>query len=210
MFNDSLFKNGVTLVNDLIDELGNVKSWETLLAEKELKPTDFLGLYGILNAIPKESKMSVRNCSECERDQNVLQHTNCGFLVDKAFKHTEMLKTKDIYNICISKKFKDSTAKDFFIRKFDVRCDEWDKIYTLVGKAETIDMRMEMFPYKILNNVLHLNRQLYHMKIVNSPLCSLCGQNVEPVTHLFFGCIESCKLWTEIKIWSTSCITLPV
>ena len=47
--------------------------------------------------------MSVRNCSDCERDQNVLQHINCGFSVDKTFKHIEMLKTKDIYNICISK-----------------------------------------------------------------------------------------------------------
>ena len=60
-----------------------------------------------------------------------------------------------------------------------------------------------MLHYKILKI------QLYHMKIVNSPLCSLCGQNVESVTHLFFRCIKSRKLWTEIKIWSTSCITLP-
>ena len=134
-----------------------------------------------------------------------MQHTNCGFLGDKALKHIETLKTKDIYNICISKKFKDSTAKDFFVRKFDVRCEEWEKIYTLVGKA-TIDMRMRMFQYKILNNVLYLNRQLYHIKIVNSPLC---GQNVESATHLFFRFIESRKLWIEIKIWSTSCIILP-
>ena len=47
------------------------------------------------------------------------------------------------------------------------------------------------------------------MKIVNSPICSLCGQNVETVTHLFFSCIESHKLWTEIRNWSTSCIILP-
>ena len=67
-----------------------------------------------------------------------------------------------------------------------------------------------MFQYKILNNVLYLNRQLYHMKIVNSPMCSLYGQNVETVIHLFFSCIESHKLWTEIRNWSTSsCIILP-
>ena len=40
-------------------------------------------------------------------------------------------------------------------------------------------------------------------------VCSLCGQNVETVTHLFFSCIESHKLWTEIRNWSTSCIILP-
>ena len=70
-------------------------------------------------------------------------------------------------------------------------------------------MRMRIFQYKILNNILYLNRQLYHMKIVNFPMCSLCGQNVETVTHLFFSCIESHKLWTENRNWSTSCIILP-
>ena len=55
----------------------------------------------------------LKDIKDCERDQNVLQHINCGFSVDKTFKHIEMLKTKDIYNICISKKFKDSTTKDF-------------------------------------------------------------------------------------------------
>ena len=99
-FNDSLFKKGVAFVNDLIDNIGsvkNVKSYKIMSAGKELKPTDFLGWYGILNAVPKEWKMSVRNCCECERDQNVLQHINCGFSVDKTFKLIKLLKTKDKY-----------------------------------------------------------------------------------------------------------------
>ena len=109
-------------MSDVIDGLGSVKSWEAVSAEKELKPTDFFGWYGILYSVTikrietvskklLEWKMSVRNCSECERDQNVLQRINCGFSVDKTFKHIELLKTKDIhdiYNICISKKFKGS------------------------------------------------------------------------------------------------------
>ena len=72
LFNDSRFIKGVGFINYLIDDLGNVKSWEIVQAEKELKPTDFPGWYGILNAVPKEWKLSVRNCYECERD--VLQH----------------------------------------------------------------------------------------------------------------------------------------
>ena len=72
LLKDSLFKKGVAFVNDLIDDLGNAKFWEAVSAEKGLKPTDFSEWYGILNAVPKEWRMSVRNCSECERDQNVL------------------------------------------------------------------------------------------------------------------------------------------
>ena len=60
LFHDSLFKQGVAFVNDLIDDLGNVKSWEVISAETELKPTDFLGWCGILNAVTKQWKMLVR------------------------------------------------------------------------------------------------------------------------------------------------------
>ena len=70
-------------------------------------------------------------------------------------------------------------------------------------------MRMRIFQYKILNNFFTLHRQLlYQMKIINSPMCSLCGQNLETVTHLFFICIESHKSSTEIRNWSTSYIIL--
>ena len=47
LFNLSLFKKRVVFVNDLVDDSGNIKPWETLSAEKELNPTDFLGWYGI-------------------------------------------------------------------------------------------------------------------------------------------------------------------
>ena len=43
LFNDSLFKKGVAFVNDSIDDLGNVKFWEAVSAEKGIKPTAFLG-----------------------------------------------------------------------------------------------------------------------------------------------------------------------
>ena len=35
----------------------------------------------------------------------------------------------------------------------------------------TIESQMRIFQYKILNNVLYLNKLLYKMKIVKSPLC---------------------------------------
>ena len=82
------------------------------------------------------------------------------------------------------------------------------KMYNLVGKA-TINMRMRFFKHKILNKILYLNIQLYHMKIAGSSLCSLSGQNVETVTYLFFSRIVSHKLCFGIKSWSTSCIVLP-
>ena len=81
------------------------------------------------------------------------------------------------------------------------------KNYTLAGKV-TIDTRMRIFQYKILNNILYLNRQLFCMNLVDSSFCSLCGHCVETVTHLFLSCTVSQGLWDEITKWSSSCIPL--
>ena len=49
----------------------------------------------------------------------------------------------------------------------------WSSVYLLPASA-TLDTKIRMFQYKILNNILYLNQRLYHMKLVASPLCSLC------------------------------------
>ena len=66
-----------------------------------------------------------------------------------------------------------------------------------------------MFQYKILNNILYLNQRLYHMKLVASPLCSLCKREFETISHLFLRCESSKRLWAEIQKWSSHTITLP-
>ena len=88
--------------------------------------------------------MSVKNSSICERDQQVLQDTYCGFTVDKIFKHISCWKSKDIYDICVGKKFREPTSKEFFTSKFNVANEDWKKIDTLAGKV-TIDTRMRIF-----------------------------------------------------------------
>ena len=49
---------------------------------------------------------------------------------------------------------------------------DWNKIYMLPRKSTT-DSRTRVFQYRLLNNVLYFNDQLYKMKLVVTPLCSL-------------------------------------
>ena len=51
-----------------------------------------------------------------ERDQ----HDNCGFTVDKIFKHISCWKTKDIYDICVGKKFREPTSKELSPSNFNI------------------------------------------------------------------------------------------
>ena len=56
-----------------------------------------------------------------------------------------------------------------------------------------------MFQYKILNNILYLNRRLHLMKKVESPHCSMCETEVETLARMTIHCKYSKKLWKDIK-----------
>ena len=47
---------------------------------------------------------------------------------------------------------------------------------------------MRTIQYKILNNVLLLNKKLYFCRITNSVLFSLCGSTDETPLHLLYEC----------------------
>ena len=74
----------------------------------------------------------------------------------------------------------------------------WSRIYTTASKC-TLDTKTRIFQFKILNNVLYLNKQLYKMNLSVSPFCSLCLKEQETFTHLFLECSYSSNLRTELQ-----------
>ena len=63
---------------------------------------------------------------------------------------------------------------------------DWATVYLLPQKT-TIESRMRIFQYKILNNILYLNNRLYKCGYVESPMCSLCNSETETMTLNFFS-----------------------
>ena len=61
---------------------------------------------------------------------------------------------------------------------------DWNKIYMLPRKSTT-DSRTRVFQYRLLNNVVCFNDQLFKMKLVVTPLCSLYNKFTESATHFF-------------------------
>ena len=68
---------------------------------------------------------------------------------------------------------------------------------------------MRIFQYKILNNVLYLNKLLYKMKIVKSPLCYFCREQNETPIHLFCKCKVTLDYWSTLQAWLRSILNLP-
>ena len=54
-----------------------------------------------------------------------------------------------------------------------------------IPQKVTIEASIRVFQYKLLNNIIHLNKRISKSDPADSPLCSLCGQAPEDVLHLF-------------------------
>ena len=86
---------------------------------------------------------------------------------------------------------------------------DWTKVYMLPRQV-TIESSLRSFQYKILNNILYLNEKLFKLKIVASPLCSLCKLHNETTIHLFSTCRVTLTLWEQLRSWiSETGILLP-
>ena len=75
---------------------------------------------------------------------------------------------------------------------------DWKTIYML-PRIVTKDSRLQVFQYKLLNNVLYLNKMLFRFGKIDSPLCFFCKMIEETPLHLFYNCIKTKLLWDQLK-----------
>ena len=187
----ALKTKGLPLVRDLFSKDGSARTWESISQIYDLEPIDFLKWLGVLQSIPPSGKKMIRSCTEISKGE---EESNCGIEFEGKYIRIQQITPKIIYKLSVSSKYSPSTAREYFSRKFQIICpDIWKSMYLLPTKV-TVDTKIRMFQYKILNNILYLNRRLYLMKKVESPLCSMCGMEVEALAHIIIHCKYSKKL----------------
>ena len=106
--------------------------------------------------------------------------------------------SKEIYSILISNILNKPTSNIYFEKLLENTTLDWSKIY-LLPLLSTIDTNLRSFQYKILNNVLFLNKKLCNFGITNTALCSFCKTFEETPKHIFYDCIHVKYLWEELR-----------
>ena len=66
----------------------------------------------------------------------------------------------------------------------------------------TKEVKLSMFQYKIIHNILCTESLLFKMKSEDSPLCPFC-QADHTIMHLFTECTQAILFWKEILDWSS-------
>ena len=96
----------------------------------------------------------------------------------------EKLNSRELYNMQLILKVEQTTAQTYFEKKCQNPELEWKDIYTLPRRV-TINTNLRIFQYKLLHNILYLNKMLYKFGKKVSPLCSFCMEKPESAIHLF-------------------------
>ena len=68
--------------------------------------------------------------------------------------------------------------------------------FYLLPRIITINTYQSKFRYKILHNILCLNKKMHIFGKIDSLLCSVCHSNDETVSHLYCDCVRVNQLWS--------------
>ena len=73
----------------------------------------------------------------------------------------------------------------------------------------TANSYLRFFNYKIINNVLYLNKKLFQFGKTQSPLCSFCHTEAETTLHIFHKCSAAKILWNRLLLFFETDLDFP-
>ena len=170
---------------------GRMKTWPEIKTEFNLNDRMYFRFFQLVHSIPPEWRQTLTEADPVDvmPTQGILQCTKIIPL--------EKLISKQIYTILIRKRAHIPTSRLYYNNKFPTIENEWLKIYTLPRKVSKLAYD-RVFQYKILNNVLFLNKKLFMFGLSETSLCSFCAIHDEDIPHLFFHCPETSSLWLDL------------
>ena len=179
----------VNFINNLLDSLGNFKSWNVLKTEFKLADSLYFSGMLLINAIPLNWKTIIKhNCSSAN-----LLLPNHHLIKKNNLISLDMLNSRELYNILVYTSRHKPTSQVYFENLFREQELNWKEIYILPRKV-SLDCNVRSFQHNVLNNVLYLNKKLFIFGKMPSSLCSFCKQADETILHLFYECNISKEL----------------
>ena len=112
----------------------------------------------------------------------------------------EKLNSRQLYSLLVYTHLFRVRSQKYLNELFKTDSFDWKQIY-LLPRLVTLDSYSRSFQYKILNNVLYLNKKLFKFRKSTSPLCPFCKLSDETVLHLFYECNITLNLWNELVLF---------
>ena len=161
----------INFVSDLVNQNCNFKIWETLKNEYHLDNKLYFQWMQLIQAIALIWKQKINDTEKNVENSYVIQDHH---LIKNTRKIAiDKLTTTEIYSLLPLSLGNTLTSEKYFDKVFSNENFDWKKIYIL-PRLVTINSFQRNFQYKILHNILYLNRMLFIFSKTKTPLCSFC------------------------------------
>ena len=182
VFYKKWYDAGIIKISDLLNQNQDFLKLHELAITFNLK-VPFTTYYGLVNAISKNWKSIPKNPT-----LNVTHDTT-----------VNTLKTSSIYSSLLNIIFVPPTAETKILRHGFTENSK-QKVY-LMPFAVTNEVKIIMFQYKVIHNILPTRATLYRDGISESPICNLCNAEEQTLHHLLINCTLTIDFWMLFQDW---------
>ena len=194
----------INYVGQLFDNFGNIKRWNDFKTEFSILDKFYFSYIQLLDAIPSKWKTIIKG----NTINSNLSYSSHHLIKKNNIIGIEKLTSKELYILLIETIPHKPTSQNYFEQLFNHQNFIWKEIY-LLPRIITLDCYARSFQYKILNNILYLNKKLFLFGKSTSSLCSYCKQHDETVLHLFYTCVLTKELWSHLCLHFENDLILP-
>ena len=124
----------------------------------------------IIHALPQHWKETIKQFAG---NLNKLYIQDHHLIKYNTIYNVEKLKSKELYHMQLCLKYDKLMCQSYHKKNFDDYDLNWKWIYRIPHIA-TLETKIRIFQYKLLNNVLYLNKKLCQFGIIFQSKCSFC------------------------------------
>jgi len=185
-----LVRKGVVFVNDLIKQSGGMMSHKDFREHFDVN-INFLDYHSLIQSMPKEWRICVRNKTKLETVKFTLleQILSCS-------KVCKFVYCKMMTDTTLNTKKTTTWSEKLCVPVSDVH---WKEALISLRMA-TVSSVLRSFQYMLLHRSVVTNSYLYKCKLKDEDKCYFCGERTETLEHLFCECVIIKKLWSDFAI----------
>ena len=182
VFYQNWYDAGITKISDILNQNQDFLKWHDFALKFNLN-VPFTTYHGLVNAIPKHWKACLKNPAPIVTNNTTVN----------------TLRTSSIYSSLLNNIFVPPTAETKILRHGFTE-KNIQKVY-LMPFAVTNDVKIIMFQYKVIHNVLPTHATLNRDGTSESPICNLCNAEEQTLHHLLINCTLTVDFWILFQEW---------
>ena len=174
---------GLNFAYQLFDNSGNVKSWSSIKEEFSFNNFPNFKWQQLIYALPPFWKRIIK---EIDKADSLLLPNHYLIKINRLI-GTEKLNWRKLCSLLEYIHPFTSISRKYFNELLKTDSLDWKQIY-LLPRLVTLDSYSLSFQYKILSNVLYLDKKLFTFQKSTSPLSPFWRLSDEAVLHPFYEC----------------------